>query len=56
MSSTFGYPGGQSWGFAKDGDLAVYYLRDTTNLRFWRFTLMVGPGYNNNFISIERLH
>lgn len=56
MSTTFGYPGGQSWGFTGDGDLAVYYIRDTTNLRFWRMTLMVGPGYNNNFITIERLH
>ncbi len=27
----------------------------TTNLRFYRITLMVGPGYTNNFISIERL-
>jgi hypothetical protein len=56
MSTTFGYPGNQSWGFTGDGDLAVYWVRDTTNLRFWRFTLMVGPGYNNNLILIERLH
>ena len=56
MTTTFGYPGGQAWGFTGDGDLAVYYIRDTTNLRFWRMTLMVGPGYNNNFITIERLH
>ena len=27
----------------------------TTNLRFYRITLMVGPSYFNNFISIERL-
>lgn len=56
MSTTFGYPGNQAWGFTGDGDLAVYWVRDTTNLRFWRFTLMVGPGYNNNLILIERLH
>lgn len=54
VNSTMAYLG-TSWGFARDGDLAVYYLRDTTNLRFWRITLMIGPGYANNFISIERL-
>jgi hypothetical protein len=46
---------GTSWGFATDGDLAVYYLRDTTNQRFFRITLMVGPGFLNNMISIEKL-
>lgn len=54
INSTFAYLGA-SWGFATDGDLAVYYLRDSTNLRFYRITLMVGPGYVNNFISIEKL-
>jgi hypothetical protein len=46
---------GTTWGFATDGDLAVYYIRDTTNSRFYRVTLMVGPGYSNNMISIEKL-
>lgn len=41
--------------FAQTGDVANYFLRDTTNQRFYRITLMVGPSYTNNFISIERL-
>lgn len=55
VNGNFGYIGGVTWGFATDGDLAVYYVRDTTNQRFYRITLMVGYGFNNNFISIERL-
>lgn len=54
ISGTYGYIGA-SWGFATDGDVANYFVRDTTNQRFYRITLMVGFGYNNNFISIERL-
>ncbi|MBP5999743.1 MAG: hypothetical protein KA534_04755 [Sediminibacterium sp.] len=54
VSSSYGYIG-TSWSFGQDGDVANYFVRDSTNLRFWRITLMVGPGYNNNFISIERL-
>ena len=46
---------GAIWNFVGNGDLAVYYLRDNDAQRFWRITLMVGPGYNNNFISIEKL-
>lgn len=46
---------GTTWGFAQNGDVANYFLRDTTNQRFYRITLMVGPGFANNFISIERL-
>jgi len=44
-----------SWSTPTAGDVTVYYFMDTTNKRFFRFTYMVGPGYNNNFISIERL-
>lgn len=54
ITGTFAYIG-TAWGFATDGDLANYFVRDTTNLRFYRITLMVGPSYFNNFISIERL-
>lgn len=54
VNSTYSYVGA-SWGFPLDGDLAVYYVRDTTNQRFFRITLMVGPGYTNNMISIEQL-
>ena len=46
---------GITWGFAQSGDVANYFLRDTTNQRFWRITLMVGASFNNNFIIIERL-
>ncbi len=54
INSTFAHLG-VSWGFAQSGDVANYFLRDTTNQRFYRITLMVGASWNNNFISIERL-
>lgn len=54
INSTFAHLG-ITWGFAQSGDVANYFLRDTTNLRFYRITLMVGPSFNTNFISIERL-
>jgi hypothetical protein len=54
VNSTFAYLG-TSWGFSQSGDVAVYYLRDTSNLRFYRITLMVGPSFLNNMISIEKL-
>ncbi len=54
INSTFAYLG-TSWSFGQSGDVAVYYVRDTSNLRFYRITLMVGPSYNNNMISIEKL-
>jgi hypothetical protein len=54
ISGTYGYLG-TTWSFGSDGDVANYFVRDTSNSRFWRITLMVGYGYNNNFISIERL-
>jgi len=57
VDANYGYIGGVTWSFGTDGDLSVYYVRDTTNQRFYRFTLMVGnvTAYTNNFISIERL-
>ena len=48
-SSLFG------WSFPNAGDGATYLINDTTNNRFYRVTMMIGPGYNNNFICIERL-
>ena len=54
INSTFAHLG-TTWGFAQSGDVANYFLRDTTNSRFYRITLMVGPSYFNNFICIERL-
>jgi hypothetical protein len=43
------------WSFPNQGDGSTYLINDVTNWRFYRVTLMIGPGYNNNFISIERL-
>ena len=54
VTGTFAHIG-TTWGFATDGDVAVYNVRDTTNSRFYRITLMVGPGFSNNMISIEKL-
>jgi hypothetical protein len=54
IGSTFAHLG-TTWGFAQSGDVAVYYLRDTTNFRFYRITLMVGPSFSNNMISIEKI-
>ena len=43
------------WSFPNAGDGAVYLVNDTTNQRFYRVTMMIGPSYTKNFISIERL-
>ena len=55
VTSTWNYPGGQTWSFGQEGDVAVYYIRDYTNGRFFRITVMIGPGYSSNMISIEKL-
>ena len=47
--SLFGY------NFPNAGDGCTYLINDVTNWRFYRVTMMIGPSYNNNFISIERL-
>lgn len=47
--SWFGYH------FPNAGDGSQYLVNDVTNNRFYRITLMIGPGYLKNFISIERL-
>ena len=44
------------WSFPNQGDGSTYLVNDTTNYRFYRVTLMIGPGYLKNFISIERLY
>ena len=49
-SSLFG------WNFAGQGDLSTFVLTDITNSRVYRITLQIGGGFNNNFISIERLY
>lgn len=54
INSAYAYIG-TSWSFIGNGDVAIYYVRDTTNSRFFRITLMIGPGYNGSMISIEKL-
>jgi hypothetical protein len=54
INGTYGYIG-ISWSFIGNGDVAIYYVRDSTNSRFFRITLMIGPGYNGSMISIEKL-
>ena len=44
------------WSFPNQGDGSTYLISDVTNYRFYRVTLMIGPGYTKNFISIERLY
>lgn len=45
-----------NWNFGGAGDTINYTIVDYTNNRAYRIMLMIGPGYNNNFIAIERLH
>ena len=44
-----------SWSFPWANDRAVYSVMDLTNRRYYRVTLIVGPGYKKNFIIMERL-
>jgi hypothetical protein len=55
VNSSWGYPGGVTWSFGREGDVAVYFIKDSTNMRFYRITVMIGPSYLNNMISIEKL-
>jgi len=45
-----------AWSFTTEGDGAYYTIVDKTNSRVYRITMMIGSGFNNNFISIERLY
>jgi hypothetical protein len=45
-----------SWNFVAEGNSAQYTIYDKTNDRLYRVTLMIGPAYLNNSITIERLH
>ncbi len=45
-----------NWNFGQQGDMSNYILRDDTNSRVYRIILIIGGGYSNNFISIERLY
>ncbi len=44
-----------NWNFPTHGDMVQVNLRDKTNNRFYRITMMIGTSYISNFISIERL-
>ena len=48
-SSVFG------WNFGVAGEVSTYNISDITNALAYRITLQIGPSYNNNFVSIERL-
>lgn len=45
-----------AWSFPNAGDGSVYNIQDVNTQRFYRVTLMIGPGYAKNFICIERLY
>ena len=45
-----------NYNFPNAGDGSQYLVNDITNKCFYRITLMIGPGYSKNFISIERLY
>jgi hypothetical protein len=41
--------------FTTSGSVDTWVLMDTSNTIAWRVTVIIGAGYSNNFISIERL-
>jgi hypothetical protein len=44
-----------AWSFPTAGDWSQYTFIDTVNVKMYRVNLVIGPSYNNNFISIERV-
>ena len=44
------------WSFPNAGDGSTYICNDYNNQRVYRVHLQIGPAYNGNFISIERLY
>ena len=44
------------YNFITGGATDTWIIMDTSNQIAWRISLIVGSGYNNNFISIERLY
>ena len=53
LTTTWQQPFG--WNFPWANDKAVYSVRDETNRRYYRITLIIGPGYKKNNIIMERL-
>jgi hypothetical protein len=43
------------WNFGFEGEASTYTISDITNGLAYRITLQIGPSFNSNFISIERL-
>ena len=44
-----------TWSFPWANDKAVYSVMDLNNRRYYRITLIIGPGYKKNNIIMERL-
>lgn len=53
LNTTWQQP--MTWSFPWANDKAVYSVMDLTNRRYYRVTLIIGPGYKKNFIIMERL-
>lgn len=53
LNTTWQQPFG--WSFPWAGDQAVVNVQDLTNRRFYRITMVIGPGYKKNTIVMERL-
>lgn len=43
------------WNFPIAGDWSQYVFVDPANVKMYRVNLFIGSGYNNNFISVERV-
>jgi hypothetical protein len=43
------------WSFPVSGDWSQYIFIDPVDVKMYRVNLVIGPGYNNNFISVERV-
>ena len=53
LNTTWQQP--MTWSFPWANDKAVYSVMDLTNRRYYRVTLIIGPGYKKNNIIMERL-
>ena len=42
--------------FGNGGDAGTWYIMDTSAGISWRISFIIGAGFNNNMISIERLY
>ena len=44
-----------AYSFPSQGDWSQYIFIDAVNVKMYRVNLLIGVGYLNNFISIERV-